>query len=197
MAKFVPQIFLELEQTNDIFLLERLKQNDHKAFNLIYDMYWEKLFAFCFKLTGSKDFSSEIIQIIFVQLWEKRNEIEISNLKSYLFQSVKYQFFSIYKKNKVQSITLLSDIEDYLIDNMNEEHPEILNSLKRALEKLPDKRKEILLLSKYQNMSVDEISLLLEISPQTVRNQVSKALIQLRDIMSKGFVVFIYIKLTF
>jgi len=186
-----------LEQSNDVFLLERLKQNDHKAFNFIYDMYWEKLFAFCFKLTSNKHITSEIIQIIFVQLWEKRHEIEISNLKSYLFQSVKYQFFSFYKKDKIQSITLLSDIEDYLIDNMSEEHPEILNSLQRALDKLPDKRKEILLLSKYQNMTVNEISLLLELSPQTVRNQVSKALIQLRVIMSKSIVLFIYMKLTF
>ncbi|WP_432671227.1 RNA polymerase sigma factor [Flavobacterium sp. SM2513] len=185
-----------MEPANDIFLLERLKQSDHKAFNRIYDMYWEKLFAFCFKLTGSKDLTNEILQIIFVQLWEKRDETEITNLKSYLFQSVKYQFFSFYKKDKIQSTTLLSDIEDYLIDNINEEHPEILNCLKLALDQLPEKRKEILLLSKYQNRSVNEISQQLGIAPQTVRNQVSKALIQLRHIMATGTVVFIYIKLT-
>lgn len=177
--------------------MDRLKENDHKAFNRIYDLYWEKLFAFCYKLTGSNELTHEIIQIIFVQLWEKRHETEISNLKSYLFQSVKYQFFSYYKKNKIHSNTLPAELESYLMENLNEDHPEILNTLNKALEQLPQKRKEILLLSKYQNMSVQEISESLNISPQTVRNQVSKALIQLREVLCQGVFLFVYLELTF
>lgn len=186
-----------MNSINDTLLLERLKKSDYSAFNKIYDTYWEKLYAFCFKLTLDKELTEEVLQVIFVQLWEKREVIEISNLKSYLFQSVKFQFFNLYKKNKIYSDPINKDIEDYLISNLDEEHPEILDALSQALEQLPEKRKEIVLMSKYQNMSANEISLVLNISPQTVRNQVSKGLSQLRDIMKVSTVFFIYIKLTF
>lgn len=186
-----------MKPINDTLLLERLKKSEYSAFNSIYDMYWEKLYIFCFKLTSDKELTEEVLQVIFVQLWEKREVIEISNLKSYLFQSVKFQFFNLYKKNKVYLDPINKDIEDYLISNLDEEHPEILDVLAQALDQLPEKRKEILLMSKYQNMSANEISLTLNISPQTVRNQVSMGLSQLRDIMKVIKFFLIYIKLTF
>lgn len=176
-----------MEETSDIFLYRRLKQNDSKAFDLIYRRYWEKLYAFGHGLTGSKEQTENIIQDLFVRLWEKREDVEIINLKGYLFQSFKYQFYQQYKQGRLKLDRFQEELEDYLIDNMNEGHPEIMELLSKAIESLPPKRKEILVMSKLRNMRASEIGEALDLSTQTVRNQLSKALQQLRSSMGEYY----------
>ena len=71
--------------------------------------------------------------------------------------------------------------EDYIIDNFSSIDPELMDLLYSLLDKLPEKRKEVLLMYKFQDMSIDQIADELGISKQTVKNQISSALKQLRE----------------
>ncbi|WP_434036346.1 sigma-70 family RNA polymerase sigma factor [Formosa sp. 4Alg 33] len=166
---------------SDNYLLDCIKTDDYKAFDQLYNTYWDSLYMYAYSLTKDKETAYKIIQDLFVMLWEKRREHNIVNLKSYLFQSVKYNFFQLYKKKSNSLVELAEELEDFIYENLEDSNPEIFEILKKALEELPEKRREILIMNKYQNMSPNEISETLNISTQTVRNQLSLALIQLRN----------------
>ncbi|MDW5290974.1 RNA polymerase sigma factor [Formosa sp. PL04] len=171
----------------DIYLLGCIKSDNYKAFNQLYDKYWDSLYLYAYSLTKDKENAYKIIQDLFVMLWEKREEHNIQNLKSYLFQSVKYNFFQQHRKKSVSLVDLAEELEEFIYENLEDSNPEIFEILKKALEALPEKRREIIIMNKYQNMSPNEISEVLNISVQTVRNQLSSGLIQLRQhFNSKG-----------
>tara|TARA_B100000378_G_scaffold236218_1_gene202965 strand:- start:12212 stop:12748 length:537 start_codon:yes stop_codon:yes gene_type:complete len=174
-----------LNTNSDFYLLNQISKDDYDAFNQLYEKYWEDLYVYAYRLTSDKENAFIIIQDLFVMLWEKRRTHKIETLKSYLFSSVKYQYFELYRKNKVSLENVSEQLADYVFDNLSEANPEILEILKKGLEELPEKRKEILLMNKYQNLSAQEISEILNISVQTVRNQLSSALTQLRLYFSK------------
>lgn len=169
-----------MEQKSDIELLEAIKADDYTAFDVIYERYWESMFSFSFKLTKDKESAVQFTQDIFVQLWESRHRKQIQNLKAYMFQSLKYRYFQNYKSGSTSLISLSEEFEDYLVDVMQVFQSDQSKQLIEALEELPKKRKEILLMNIYQDMKPEEIAVALGLSTQTVRNQLSSAIKQLR-----------------
>lgn len=150
------------------------------TFKIIYLKYWEKLTAFSFNMTKDKDLAQNIVQDVFIDLWERRNEVEIIAIESYLFRAVKNQVFKHYQNNRFDKTIIEDKFEDYIIDNFSSIDPEITDLLYNVIEQLPEKRKEVLLMHKIQDMSIDQIALELKLSKQTVKNQISSALKQLR-----------------
>ena len=181
-----------MKNNSDILLLRRLKDDDYSSFNIIYERYWEGLFLFAFRLSRDKETATQLTQDLFVQLWEKRHRNDIKNLKSYLYQSIKYQFFQMYKSRDRRIEELSASFEKYISENIDEFHPEILIYLSHALDILPERRKEILLLNKYHDMRPGEIAELLGLSTQTVRNQIVLAINQLREYFSEKSVKELY-----
>lgn len=186
----LPLIGSLLNKKSDIQLLEAIKSDDYAAFNCIYDRYWERLFSFGFKITKDKELAIQITQDVFVQLWEARKKQEIHKLDAYMFQSVKYRFFQIYKSRSNRIVSLTADFEEYLLDQA----PKIVSDRKQllveALELLPEKKKEILLMNIFQDMKPEEIAHTLGLSTQTVRNQLSAAIKQLRAYFKNKVVEF-------
>lgn len=171
---------------DDTFLLGELKDNSYDAFNTVYNKYWENLFGFCLKYTKNKEAAERIVQDIFIQLWERRQDTEINNLKSYLYQSVKFSAFQLYKQNKFHVELFNLEFEDYIIDNLEDIQEDLNSILSEALGKLPEKRKEVLMLNKFQNLSISEISDELNLSNQTVKNHLSLAVSQLRELLKSS-----------
>ncbi len=153
--------------------------------------------------TNSSDAAFEITQDIFVSLWQRRTEIVFNtSLSGYLYASVRYKIIRYINSNRVK--------EDYYsnflaynqlqYDNSNEESVN-LRELEVAVEKviieLPPKCREIFRMSRYQNMSIKEISQKLNISHKTVENQLTKALKHLRISLGEFMIVPLYIYLIF
>lgn len=180
--------------------MEAIKSGDYAAFNSIYDRYWERLYRFGFKLTKDKTLSIQITQDIFVQLWESRKRQKIEHLNAYLFQSVKYRFFQIQRSKPKNLVSLTVDLEAYLEEQISLSPVGRNQLLKEALELLPEKKKEILLMNTIQGMKPEEIANSLGLSTQTVRNQLSAALKQLRvyfknRVVEFSAVVVVFLKL--
>jgi RNA polymerase sigma-70 factor (family 1) len=169
---------------------------DTETFEKTYTAYWKKLNAFSFTMTQDKDLAQHIVQDVFVDLWERRKDIEIVSMESYLFRAVKNQVFKHYQSNRFDKTILEDQFEDYIIDNFTTIDPELVDLLYTLLDKLPEKRKEVLVMNKIQEMTIDQIAIELELSKQTVKNQLSAALKQLRESLkdltwsTSGFIIF-------
>ncbi|MBJ6368878.1 sigma-70 family RNA polymerase sigma factor [Snuella sp. CAU 1569] len=171
---------------SDCKLLDSIKKGDAVAFNTLYTKYWERLFSFVYNMSKSEALSKDIVQEVFISFWERRETLKVVNAEAYLFQCAKFSFFQAYRKKKFNTETLHSAFENHLIDYVTEENPEMVNSLMHFIEALPERRKEILYLSKFQNFSIKEIASELNISNQTVKNQMGLAIKQLKASLKKA-----------
>ncbi|MDJ1480709.1 RNA polymerase sigma-70 factor [Cytophagaceae bacterium YF14B1] len=166
-------------------LLRELRAGNEKAFNEIYDRYWKNLYLFARNKLRSEDEALDITQDIFVKLWTKRDTLLITtSLSGYLFKSL---------KNKIlDHIDATYTREDYLasLKNMTPSfrestaekvaESEIYSLLDTSLASMPSRMKEIFELSRRQDHSIAEISQQLDLSQQTVKNQLTSALRRLR-----------------
>ncbi|WP_214227389.1 sigma-70 family RNA polymerase sigma factor [Pedobacter sp. B4-66] len=153
---------------------------DLKSFEYIYIQHWEKLYAFCFKMTCDDYVSQNIVQDIFTDLWGRRDKVQILSIENYLFRAAKNQVLKEYRKKRFDTVVLEEKFENYLVENTPSLEPELLAKLYSLLEHLPEKRKEILIMNKLEEMDIAQIAAKLNLSKQTVKNQVSSALKQLR-----------------
>jgi RNA polymerase sigma-70 factor (ECF subfamily) len=158
-------------------LLESVKL-DKTSFDQIYRQYWSKLYIYAFNVLKEKEICEDIIEEIFIDLWTKKDDIRISDLNSYLYQSVKYQIFNHFRRSKYKNQLLLKlDLmsTQYQIDELYEKK-ELKAQIKRLISRLPKQRRLIFQMSRYDGFSNKEISENLNISLQTVKNQISKSL---------------------
>ncbi|UNY99788.1 RNA polymerase sigma-70 factor [Zhouia spongiae] len=173
-----------------------LKHNNNvtvnSAFDALYTKYWEPLFLYACKISGSKELSQDIVQEVFFSLWQHQHISDIKNIEGYLFQSVKYQVFKSYRDKRFDTLQLNEDFEAYLIDQIEgDTNEEVSNSiLLKLLDGLPEKRKEIVYLNKFQGLSVSEIAKELDISSQTVKNQLHRALKHLKTSLKEVYFFF-------
>lgn len=148
-------------------------------FEQLYIQHWEKLYAFCYKITRDEHLSQNIVQDVFTDLWERRETVYIESAANYLFRAAKNQIFKAYREKRFDTVVIDESFESYQADPEEDENDRI-TTLYTLLENLPEKRKEILILNKLERMDVGQIALRLDLSPQTVKNQLTSALKQLR-----------------
>ncbi len=160
-----------------------MKAGDEHALTHIYNKYWEGLYASVHNVLKDQQASEDIIQDIFIKLWDKRESLEISiSLKAYLFASCRYEVFRQIKAQKVH-ISLFDRLEERLYAPSaygSLEHKELLQHINSIVEALPVKCREVYKLSREENLSHKEIAEKLNISTKTVENHMTRALSQLR-----------------
>ncbi len=172
--------------TSYLFLLQRLKENDPEAFEKIYDRFWQELYVFAYNVLKDEAVCNDIVQDIFVDLWERRHETEIQNLPAYLRRAVKFRCLKHIRSGKIaqhhiqriEQIHFINQTEDNLY------YQELNVILSESINQLPTKCQEIFRLSRFQHLSHQEIADHLGLSLQTVKNQISKACQQLRSSVS-------------
>ena len=167
----------------DIELMDRIRSGDESALKLIYNKYWDQLFFSAFNVLHDQHVCEDIIQEIFINLWNKREIIEIRvSLKSYLFASTRYE---VYRQVRFSSVR--EDIFENISERMqspseygNIEHRELLSQISSIVNNLSEKCKVVYKLSREEQLSHKEIASQLDISTKTVENHLNKALRQLR-----------------
>lgn len=161
-------------------LLTDLTKGSQEAFDAIYKIYWEQFYAFALRISDSEVEAQDLVQDVFVDLWVRREKLIIStSLKSYLFSMIKNKFLDKVRREKRfehYADLLLAQTLNY---DITPEDKYILEEKKTyLLEKvntLPEKCREIFILNKIEGKSISEIADSLLISPQTVKNQLTKA----------------------
>ncbi|MCC5931976.1 MAG: RNA polymerase sigma-70 factor [Cyclobacteriaceae bacterium] len=187
-------------KSEDLDLIRRMSKDDKNAFDGIYNSYWEQLLKYSFKLTRCLETSQEIVQDLFVDLWVQRKRIEIkTSLKSYLFNALRYKIIDHIKRSKKREDYIHEMLVSYMsISNDTENqlyYSNLHDSYEAALQTLPPKCREVFQMSRNDHKSIDEISKELNLSSQTVKNQISRALKILRTNL-KDFVALLLFAIT-
>ena len=172
---------------NEQEIIRQLKDADERAFKLIFEAYVKKVNRFIFNYVKNKTEASDITQNIFVKLWEKKGNIEIDKpFQAYLFSISYTTVMDYFRKCKFETDFTVSEglynetlsadgcTDDLLIYNQT------ASIYKKALEILPDRRKEIFMLSRHEGLSNKEIADRLGLSVKTVENQMTSALASLK-----------------
>lgn len=175
----------KIAPNQDDELMNRLKNDDRRSFDVIYTKYWSKLYISAYNILRNREISEDIIQEIFVALWLKRSTSRIDNLNNYLFTAVRFQVLKSIRDRKgradlfeeIEQLDTSSDIEKILFEK------ELSQRLDENIALLPEKCREIFILSRKKHLSVKEIAEQLHISPKTIENQIGIALRRLRSNM--------------
>ncbi len=176
---------MHITELNDTALLQRIQQDDVLAFETLYLRLWEPLFVFAMKRLGAEDDAEDVVQEVFASLWSRRHTLQIKDsFEAYLFSAVKYKVIS-HVAAMLQNPEQLELVRESLLpvtDNVSEgvHFSELQLIVKQEVKSLPAKMREIYLLYIEQHRSVTDISRLLSLSEQTVRNQLGLARARLK-----------------
>ncbi|KAB7530221.1 RNA polymerase sigma-70 factor [Flagellimonas olearia] len=167
-------------------LLARLKSGDEKAFELIYDLMAGRLYNYCNSRINHREVSEGIVQEVFISLWQKRTDLTItSSLESYLFGSAKYQILNHIRSEKVRRI-YANKLGGYLLKNFENPTEDFMAMkdfsflIDEIVGSLPPKCQKVFKMSRYEHLSIQEISIKMQISTRTVENHITKALSHIR-----------------
>lgn len=170
---------------SDEVLGKMLKADDHAAFKEIYKRYWKSLFIAAQRKLRSDEICEELVQNIFLSLWEKRNGLLIENLRGYLFNALKYQVVDHLRKQLLAE--RYSGVLQTRPEQLGESPDDTLNFqdissiFERIFGQLPEKTSRIFHLSRIEHKSTREISRLLRIPERTVEYHITQSLKILRE----------------
>jgi RNA polymerase sigma-70 factor, ECF subfamily len=170
----------------DLNIFQQIREGDAEAFSRLFDRYYSALCFFAAKYLHDMDQSRSLVQQVFVDLWVKREKIEVStSVKSYLYQSVKNRCIDYLRTKK--STSEISET----IENLNQipffdlvEEAELNDRINSSINRLPEKCREIFVLCRFDGLKYAEIAQKLNISVKTVEMQMGIALKKLREKLS-------------
>ncbi|CAN5525040.1 RNA polymerase sigma-70 factor [soil metagenome] len=188
-------IFSHLEEPE---LIDLIKKGNRKAFEEIYERYWFKLYKISIQRIKSTEDAKDLVQDLFISFWLKKEILEINtSFSSYLHTALKYKIINYIESNLVKSNYLsslsktFSNSEDHITEELY--HKELQNILESGINNLSPKVKEVFELSRNEQMSISDIAKKYNVSQQTVKNQISKALKSLRvHVGNSSIILFIF-----
>ena len=178
------------------FLINRLRRGEEAAYEMLFNEYYQVLTMFANKYLNDLDASKEIVQDLFVSLYEKREQLDInSSLKSYLFRSTHNRCINLINAQKIRH--KYAEYASYTMDpgDTSLEHEvnktELEHLLYKAIGELPPKCQSIFKMNRFEGLTNGEIAEKLNLSKRTVETQISKALRILRVKMEPYITVII------
>lgn len=175
----------ESELSPEKELFERIGNDDKFAFTLIFTKYYRDLVHFSIRFTRNSDASEELVQEIFLKIWEDRRSIVLhTSVKSYLLKAVQNKSIDWLRHMRIAnkySFTLLDN--PTLSDNETETyvlHSDLETNLLRAMNKIPSEYSEVFRMSRLESFSYSEIAKQLNVSVRTIEVRMARALSLLR-----------------
>ncbi|OKS88631.1 RNA polymerase sigma-70 factor [Mucilaginibacter polytrichastri] len=160
--------------------MKLLKDDSEAVFEQLYKTYFRQLHAYAFTILKDWDVAEEVVQGLFLQFWENRKWSTAVSLKAYLYKSIYHDCLNYIRRQKValkyQTFTAyaMKNETDDAAGRLN--LSELEKDLDSALDKLPDKCREVFQLSRFEELKYKEIADHLDISVKTVETHIGKAL---------------------
>jgi RNA polymerase sigma-70 factor (ECF subfamily) len=183
------------QKAEDHLLLQKMKNGSSIAFDAIYEKYWEKLYNAAYKRLNDEDYAKDIIQDIFLQLWHRREDLQIDNLQTYLYTSVRNNVFKYLEKQ--QRYTPVTTLLEQLSASSEKTdafllRKEFMVSFEALIRTLTPSQQEIFRMRYHEDLCTLEIAEKLNITRKTVQNQLHRSIAQLRH----SFGLFMYVLLS-
>lgn len=175
---------------NEKLLLEQISEDNEEAFSQVFYAYKDKLYAFIYRITESKELSADIVQDTFLKIWELRGKLfSIDNFNAYLFRMAQNQAINELRRMSRETLVLA---ERQKTNNFSSETPEeklqyknITAYIREIVNSLPPQQKTVYCLSREQNLKQEDIAQQLQISISTVQNHMTQALKTIREKLKK------------
>jgi RNA polymerase sigma-70 factor (family 1) len=175
----------DYDSLSDLELVVLIAKGDENAYAEIYKRYHILLYLYAYRKLNDKESAKDVVQEIFLNLWNKREKYSFNtSISGYLYRSVRNKAFDIFAHKRIED-DYISSLQDFLdSDHTVTDHlireKEISTLVDKEIAMLPDKMREVFILSRKQYMSHKEIAEHLNISESTVNKQIKRALKILR-----------------
>lgn len=174
---------------NEKELVQSINQGNSRAFEYAFKKYYPELARFALSILRNEVWAEEIVQEVFIKIWEKRNDFRIqTGLKPYLYTAVKNRSLN-HLKNKANQHSSLDQTHKTPTQTSTADQKlseqELKKILQDAIQQLPEKCRIIFILSRNHKFSYQEIAQKLGISKKTVEAQMGIALKKLRAYLQK------------
>ena len=158
---------------------------NREEFEELFRTHFIGLTYFARKIVEDMDGAKDIVHQVYINLWEKKNEIDLGTpLKSYLYTSVRNRCMNYIRDRKKFSTNEIPEIEESIDSENVLEYKETEARIQQAINELPEKCREIFLMNRYDGLRYNEVAAELNLSVKTVEAQMSKALKLLREKLS-------------
>lgn len=173
----------------DIALWESFLQGDQEAFGLLFKNNYPYLFQYGSKIYPNQALLEDTIQDLFLEIWKNRNAVPALSVRAYLLKALKYKLLKELSRNN--STTLHDNMADdsafelgheaFLVSRQEDEDRS--RKVLQSLQELSPRQKEIIYLKFYQNLSYEEVSVIMNINYQAARNLLYHAIKALKTMM--------------
>ncbi|WGQ12374.1 RNA polymerase sigma-70 factor [Pedobacter gandavensis] len=186
------------EQLEDKELLTKLKEGDELAFVKIYNQYRNKVYNYAYQLSKSTDTAEEIVQEVFIRIWQKREQINTDFSFQGYIKKITLNHVLNHLKKIAREKALQEEVFLHIAENRNRTEDKLLEKELRkiyeeAVAQLPAQKKLIYQMVRTEELSHEEIAIKLSISKNTVKNHMVEASKFVRDYVRKngGVICFI------
>ena len=175
---------MNLAHSTDAELMAGIINNDRQSFRKLYDRYQEDMYCVAVRKIHSEDVAEEIVQDVFVELWEKRHRLSITEVRFYLFRSVKNGVLDhiraqIVRQNYAREHALLAEPNSNHTDDEMAMY-ELMAAIYAGMNGLSEKTREIFRFNRLEALSPDEIAKILNLPKRTVEYHITIALRAMR-----------------
>jgi RNA polymerase sigma-70 factor (ECF subfamily) len=181
----------DFSQFDDAELMREIRADNMFAFDALYGRYSKRLLKFAFSILKSVEEAENILQDVFLNLWEKRHNVEKdSSVRYYIFTITYNSAISIIRKKarEIQFLDYLKSLQDLNQDppSLEFEFNELTKALNTIIDHLPQRQKEVYILHKKEGLKYQEIAKRLNISVNTIETHMSRALKTIHEKLGKS-----------
>lgn len=173
-------------------LMRRISKGDEKAFEQLFKAYYARLVVFARKYIIDRDLAENVVQSVFVKMWERRESVQIAKPGAYLLIAVRNHCLNELKQQKI--LVWAEEKQGAIINLPDEDLPDesLAEKVQSVIAEMPPQRQKIFRLNRFEGMKYKDIALKLGLSHKTIEAQMGKALQFLREklpsvIESQGF----------
>ena len=172
-------------------LTEQIKQGEKRAYRKIFEHYAPRIFRFANAYLKSNEDAEELVQDVFMQIWEKRNALDKNkNLEAFLFKVAVNAIYDFIRRKNIEQAYLdfIEHSSQASLENTWQTviYNDMLEQLEILVEVFPEQQRKIFRLSKEKGLTNDEIATKLNLSKRTVENQLYRATATLKKYYSQG-----------
>ena len=171
--------------------------SEAKAFRRLFELHFEELYRFAYRYVRSAETAKDLVQEAFLRLWRQRSQVDLDGptARSYLYTIVRYQALDHLRRRRVEERWQRDYVAPHVTDqgaalalDPDQEFTarETAAAIQQAVDALPLRQRQVLLLRWQQQASYDEIAETLGISPKTVAIHVGRAIQRLREILAQA-----------
>ena len=171
-------------------LLPLLNQGDRVAFTEIYSRYWLIAYRSAIQVLNDEESCMDVIQDVFVWLWQHHEQLKINSLKAYIITAVKFKILNVIRQGKLKDTVHTKIFTEEYEPESNIEVKELMRMIEQFAHGLPPQARQIFHMSRYEHLSNKEIAIKMGLSEKTVKNQINISLKKLKSTLGKLSVLF-------